>query len=551
MRLAVAALFGCMLAAETGVVSAASVTAVRHSGTAESARVEVVVSAEFRYHFDRLHNPERVYYDILDAHPNLDGKRFHTEVLDEGLLKRIRVAETKPEVTRIVLDLVEGVEIHTSQLHHPERLIIELHKEPGAPAPSETRVSPASSAPGRSTPISAPPKPELPKPGVSPVKEPPVVKADANSQVTAEPSHAQMSATPVPLGEPVQPIPTPLGEPAKPASVTPQAASKTVPSLPPASPASAPDPERLPAKEDSGGEPELTAVKPAPAPAAGTIAENRIPLPKPVGEKPVERSVPVPDTAAETGRAARHTSQGQTSLVRALGLKINRVVIDPGHGGHDQGTSGPHGLLEKDLVLDVALRLGKLIEDRMQAEVIYTRSDDTFIPLEGRTALANEKKADLFLSIHANSSSAVKVSGVETYYLNFNGSKDAMDVAARENATSQKSIFELRDLIQKITQQDKAEESHEFASRVQSALYAFSARNFPREKNRGVRSAPFVVLIGANMPSVLAEIGFLSNPREEMLLRKPDYRQRLAEALFRGVQRYADSLSHFQVAQKQ
>jgi len=185
----------------------------------------------------------------------------------------------------------------------------------------------------------------------------------------------------------------------------------------------------------------------------------------------------------------------------------------------------------------------------MGAEVIYTRTDDTFIPLEGRTALANEIKADLFLSIHANSSPMTRIAGVETYYLNFTDAKDALDVASRENASSQKSIFELRDIIQKITLHDKAEESKEFAGRLQTSLYGFSAKNFPNSRNRGVKKAPFVVLIGANMPSVLAEIGFLSNAREESLLKKADYRQRLADALFRGISRYADSLSHFQVAQ--
>jgi N-acetylmuramoyl-L-alanine amidase len=207
-------------------------------------------------------------------------------------------------------------------------------------------------------------------------------------------------------------------------------------------------------------------------------------------------------------------------------------------------------LLEKDLVLDVATRLGRLIEDRMGAEVIYTRTDDTFVPLEGRTALANEKKADLFLSIHANSSPYPRIAGVETFYLNFTDSKEALDVASRENATSRNSIFDLQDIIQKITLHDKAEESKEFARSIQAALYAFSARNVPAEKNRGVKKAPFVVLVGASMPSVLAEIGFLSSSREEALLKKPDYRQKLAEALYRGVTRYAESLSHFQVAQK-
>ena len=237
-------------------------------------------------------------------------------------------------------------------------------------------------------------------------------------------------------------------------------------------------------------------------------------------------------------------------MTRVLGLILNRVVIDPGHGGQNDGAVGAKGLVEKDLVLDVSLRLGKLISERMGSEVIYTRSDDTFVPLEGRTALANEKKADLFLSIHANWSPAPSAAGIETYYLNFTDSQDALAVAARENATSQKSIFELHDLIEKISLHDKLGESREFANRIQSSLYTLSSRNNPDEKNRGVRRAPFVVLIGANMPSVLAEIGFLSNPKEEALLKKPEYRQKIAEALFKGVSRYSEGLSHLQVAAK-
>jgi len=227
------------------------------------------------------------------------------------------------------------------------------------------------------------------------------------------------------------------------------------------------------------------------------------------------------------------------------------VVLDAGHGGHDQGTQGPKGLLEKDLVLDVTLRLGKLIEQGLGSEVIYTRADDTFVPLEGRTALANEKKADLFLSIHANSSAYPRISGVETYYLNMTESKEALALAQRENAASTRSIFELQELAQKIMLHDKIDESREFASRVQAALFAFSSRSFPGEKNRGIKKAPFVVLIGAQMPSVLAEIGFVTSTREEQLLKKPDYRQKIAESLYKGVSKYAESLSHFQLAANQ
>jgi N-acetylmuramoyl-L-alanine amidase len=285
----------------------------------------------------------------------------------------------------------------------------------------------------------------------------------------------------------------------------------------------------------------------APVPAASSLAMRMQPerMPETAAPPNASRSM----DRAEPGLAAKLSNDGSGSLTRALGLKIRRVVLDPGHGGQDTGTSGPNGLLEKDLVLDVAIRLGKLIESRMSSEVVFTRSDDTYIPLERRTAIANEKKADLFLSIHANSSPYPRIGGVESYYLNVTNAKDALAVASRENASSDKSVFELHDLIQKITLQDKAEESKEFAANIQASMFAFVARYNPGIKNRGVKKAPFVVLIGASMPSVLAEIGFLSNAREEALLKKPEHRQKLAEALFRGVFRYEQSLSHFEVAQ--
>jgi len=293
---------------------------------------------------------------------------------------------------------------------------------------------------------------------------------------------------------------------------------------------------------------ELRGKTTAPPPVETQVKPVPPMLPPPPTVAAAPRALPTPPPI-EPARAAKLAADGSGSLTRALGLKIRRVVLDPGHGGHDDGTSGPGGLLEKDLVLDVALRLGKLIESRMGSEVVFTRADDTFIPLERRTAIANERKADLFLSIHANSSPYPRVGGVESYYLNFTTSKDSLAVASRENASSDKSVFELRDLIQRITMHDKAEESKEFAARIQAALFPFAARYDPGIKNRGVKKAPFVVLIGASMPSVLAEIGFLSNTKEESLLKRGEHRQRLAEALYRGLSKYAQSLSHFEMAQ--
>jgi N-acetylmuramoyl-L-alanine amidase len=267
------------------------------------------------------------------------------------------------------------------------------------------------------------------------------------------------------------------------------------------------------------------------------------------GPKPVDR-LPIRATSGQSREVAalvpepKPTRDGERSLTRALGLKINRIVIDAGHGGHDTGTVGAHGLMEKDLCLDVALRLGKMIQERLPgAEVVYTRSDDTFIPLEERTAIANQAKADLFISIHANSSHDHDARGVETYYLNFATSQDAMEVAARENALADTGLHDLQNMIQKIARNEKIEESKELAGDIQDSLTKRLQQVNNSEKNRGVKKAPFVVLIGANMPSVLAEISFLSNSNDEKMLKKADQRQRIAEGLFKGVTSYLDNLN--------
>jgi N-acetylmuramoyl-L-alanine amidase len=254
--------------------------------------------------------------------------------------------------------------------------------------------------------------------------------------------------------------------------------------------------------------------------------------------------------ARDTTREARPTAAGDRSLIRALGLKIGKIVIDPGHGGHDTGTIGPNGLLEKDVALDVAKRLGRLLEARLGAEVIYTRHDDTFIPLETRTAIANRERADLFISIHANSSRDADARGVETYYLNFTSSPEALEVAARENAVSEKSIHELQDLVKKIALKEKIDESREFAGDVQQSLYGGLSLNNAGIRNRGIKKAPFIVLIGANMPSILAEISFVSNPTDARKLETSEHRQRIAESLYRGVSKYVSGLSGVKVASK-
>jgi N-acetylmuramoyl-L-alanine amidase/type II secretory pathway predicted ATPase ExeA len=247
--------------------------------------------------------------------------------------------------------------------------------------------------------------------------------------------------------------------------------------------------------------------------------------------------------APSAPREAGASRGSQHSLTRELGLKINRIAIDPGHGGSDTGTVGPHGLLEKNLCLDVALRLGQLIEQNIEgAEVVYTRKDDRYVSLEERTAIANRAGADLFISIHANSSDSRETRGVETYYLSLAASPESMEFVTRENALAQSPLHDLPELIERITRNEKIAESKQLAVDLQDSLSQRLQLMSRRETNRGVKQAPFIVLTGADMPAVLSEISFVSNASDESLLLESGQRQRIAEGLYRGIADYLDSL---------
>lgn len=466
------------------------ITAVRFWSLGDVTRIAIESDGEFGVRSDKLENPDRLFFDLTGAKPTLGGKGISVIPVSDSLVRQIRVAETQHGVTRVVLDLERAAEATTSRLENPTRLIIEVHAA-GAPAVEARKSDP-------------------PAPIEAEVVE---IKTPVYRTFTPPPSPVVERSERRPLSYDAPPV-------VRSQSLAPSATASAMPRLsPPPRPASS----------------NVLAKVSAP------ITPTPIPPPAPLVATPAPETTPV---------TAKHNSTGGRSMIRVLGLKVGRIVIDPGHGGHDTGTVGPEGLREKDLVLDISKRLGALIEERMNSEVVYTRSDDTFIPLEQRTDIANQAKADLFLSIHANSSPLRSAFGVETYYLNFTTSKAALDLAARENAGSQKSIFELQDLLEKIALKDKVDESREFANRIQSALFSFSSKNDSHARDRGVRKAPFVVLIGANMPSVLAEIGFISNAHDESVMKKAEYRQRLAESLYKGLSNYAATLSHFQVAQK-
>jgi N-acetylmuramoyl-L-alanine amidase len=469
------------------------VTSIRQWATPDYTRVAIDLEDEVKYEAGRVPSPDRIFFDLHDTKlaPELIGKTF--EVNGDGLLKKIRIAQFSLNMTRVVLEVDSLAEYSAFLLPNPYRLIIDIHGKQQTKTAVADNAKPADKTPE----ISAQPEPTI-------------------SATKREPTYIG-SGNPVP-------------------------------------PAKTDDPTRELAESNAPITRELS--KKAPADVRATSAPTSAPTvdvvaPRSVGKG--KRSQKDSDKLADAGpktKEAEPLAGGDRSLIRALGLKIGRIVVDAGHGGHDTGTIGPNGLLEKDLVLDVALRLGKLLEDKLGAEVVYTRDDDTFIPLETRTAMANKHEADLFISVHANSSRDPKARGVETYYLNFTSNPEALEVAARENSVSEKSVFELQDLVKKIAMKEKIEESREFAADVQTALYSGLSLKNTGLKNRGVKKAPFVVLIGANMPSILAEISFVSNPADEKRLKTPEYRQKIAESLYRGVSKYANGLSGVKSAAK-
>jgi N-acetylmuramoyl-L-alanine amidase len=278
--------------------------------------------------------------------------------------------------------------------------------------------------------------------------------------------------------------------------------------------------DRLPGRPAPSPSPVRTATAP-PAPAPGPEPRDRDPL-----------AAPAPPAANRAGNY---------SLARQLGLTARRIVIDAGHGGHDPGTIGRRGLQEKDLVLDVALRLDRLVRQELRTDVVMTRSTDVFVPLEERTAIANQKEADLFVSIHANASRNPTANGIETYYLNFAKSPHAEAVAARENAISPATLKDLQNLVKAITLNSKIDESRDLAASIQEGMIKGASEQHDTP-DRGVHTAPFYVLIGANMPAVLAEIAFVTNPEDEKRLNTPQYRESIARSLLSGLRSYLEAL---------
>jgi N-acetylmuramoyl-L-alanine amidase len=479
----------------------------------DETRVTIDLEDAVQYSSARIKNPDRIFFDIHDARLPAEVAKANVKV-EGDLVTAVRAAQNHAGIVRVVLD-VNGVKEYSASLQdNPPALIIDLYAKTGAAKAANK--------------------------GAKPVN-PPVVDAKGEAEL----------ADVLPAG------PANVNGKNKDKEIAPANEAKGVDAadLPPdATAGSAPAPV-VAAKRSGAGSGTAAGVTKDSSKTTTSASNVASSSAQPTGTSNLPSSLVRSDSSSKSKKGAKPdliqpassaqpTKDGQATLTRALGLKIGRIVIDAGHGGHDTGTIGPTGLMEKDLCLDVALRLGKIIQQRLPgADVIYTRSDDTFIPLEERTHIANEAKADLFISIHANSSHDHQARGIETYYLNLKGSPDAMEVASRENATANESIHDLDDIVKKIARSEKIDESREFASDIQDSLSKRIQKQYKPVKDRGVRKAPFVVLIGADMPSILTEISFLSNPADEQLLKKPEHRQRVAEGLYQGVADYLQSLN--------
>ncbi len=494
-----------------------SVKAIRRAVMKDLVRVVIELDDEIAFHDERIDGPPRVFIDLPSTRANMalidQTLRFDS---DNDIVRQIRIGRHPNAVTRVVLEASGVSSYSVYPLYSPFRLVIDcLRAEPLVAEAAPAAARPITTAERAPAPSTQPPVPSVVAP------RPPAaasLQVPAPPPATAPPAPAVRTERLVLPPSPAPPVPVAAASAAVlPALVAP--ALRTPPMLP----------SRRVAwqfKMPSGRAVVLTdaallaAQVPAAAPALTAGASGALLPPK-----PPERNL-----------------AGGLSIARQLGLGVSRIVIDPGHGGHDPGAKG-RGVTEAELVLDVALRLEQLLTKLPGVEVVLTRRENTFVSLQERTAIANRESADLFLSIHANASSLPSARGVETYFLNFASNQRAAAVAARENATSGQTMGSLQDVITSIALNSKVDESRDFATYVQREMLASLKRANSGVRDLGVKQAPFVVLVGAAMPSILAEISFVTNPQEAKLLKSTSYRQKIAAALFEGVRKYQGSLT--------
>jgi N-acetylmuramoyl-L-alanine amidase len=465
---------------------AATIKDIKRTVLPDAVRLVIELDAEVPFYAERISDPDRVFIDLSNARPAaaLADRTIRYE-LDADIVRQVRLGRHPNNTTRVVLDAANIVSYSVYPLYAPFRIVIDCVR-------------------AGSVMTAAPPLRSVPLPAT--LAAPRAEREPAPRPLRAKPLP---TAVTVPIGIIKSNGPERIAKAMTAETETPIAAAKPRRSARAAAPPKPPVAEVDDAEDASVGEPAVATAGNTPAPVAPP---------------------------------ARNTTGG-FSISRQLGLGVSRIVIDPGHGGHDPGAKGK-GVEEAELVLDVALRVEKLLQKVPGVEVILTRRTDDFIPLQERTAIANREGADLFLSIHANASPNAQARGIETYFLNFANNLSAAAVAARENAASGQTMGALPDLVKTIALNNKLDESRDFAAQVQSAMMDRLRGSNKTIRDLGVKQAPFVVLIGAAMPSVLAEISFVTNPQEARLLKANAYRQRIADALFNAIRKYQTSLKN-------
>jgi N-acetylmuramoyl-L-alanine amidase len=466
---------------------------IRRTVLPDAVRITIELDGEVEFRDERLANPVRVYVDLAATLPasGLVDRTIRFDG-DADVIRQLRIGLHPNNTTRVVLDAAGISSYSIYPLYSPYRLVIDCIRD--MPVPVVAQKPP-------------PPRPLPPLMATAPAR-PPAMLAPASAGL----------AIPAPAAAPLD------------AKVHRRRTIRLARALAPT--VRLPDPARvLPGRPTAGGT--VTLARGGPA-IRGLHATAAAPSQAVLDARPSTPATAAPSTAV---RAPARNLAGGFSIARQLGLGVSRIVIDPGHGGHDPGAVG-RGLTEAALVLDIALRLEALLAAVPGVEVVLTRRTDEFVTLQERTAKANRVGADLFLSIHANASNNTRASGFETYFLNFATNASAAAIAARENAASGQPMGALPDFVKAIALNNKLDESREFASFVQRAL----GEGLPGMRNLGVKQAPFVVLIGAAMPSVLSEIAFVTNAEDVKQLRGNAARQRIAEALFNAIRRYQTSL---------
>jgi N-acetylmuramoyl-L-alanine amidase len=501
----------------------ATVKDIRRSVMTDVVRIVIELDMEVAFHDERIENPSRVFVDMPSARlgPTLTDQTLRFD--DDGdLVRQVRLGRQADGTTRVVLDAIGITSYSVYPLYNPYRLVIDCLRPKAVATATTTAVRPSAPVPASPGSFGRPAAPVVAR---ATPPAPPLTSTRVGPEFSRLPA-GTMSAHAAILEALLPPPP-----PAPVAALRPEAlalANVSPPPIPPL-PLSARRVSTvafaLPAVASVGSAVIRAALAAPPASVAAPVATIATPA--------VVATLPPAEPSRNVG--------GGFSIARQLGMGVSHIVIDPGHGGRDPGTTDGDDN-EADLVLDVALRLEKLLAQQPGFTVTLTRRSDTFIPLQERTAIANRENADLFLSIHANANQSKQIQGVETYFLNFATNLSAAAVAARENAASGQLMGELPDVVRTIALNNKLDESRDFATHVQRELVSGLRPANKGMKDLGVKQAPFVVLIGAAMPSVLAEVSFMTNPQDAKLFKSASYRQKVAESLSEGLKKYQESL---------